>query len=329
MIYPGLLACLLAAAGGVALDNAYVKVSRNQAPCASASIAGCRDRVVVALGEVELETSGPVRRMARGDVAVFVAGQSYRPPQRGEYLEVAFKPEHPPVDAAAVRLAPEKNRMLYDGVRFFVFEELLEPGETRARHSHSQRVVIVLNETELRQWPDGGEEIVRKQVPDDVRFNAPVVHVVKTVGPRPLRNIVIELKPATDLLAGNWTANILKSKRDPNHQFQSATLRIEVAGNVVRITSGGVSKTGKAVKESTLELRLDGKERPLPAVPGAVIVTRRLQPRGIEMLTTKDGAVVARGIYEVSGDAQTLTAKVSGTDAAGRPFESEIVFERQ
>jgi hypothetical protein len=55
--------------------------------------------------------------------------------------------------------------------------------------------VVVLNETELRQWPDGGKEIVRPQVPDDVHFNQPVVHVVKTSGARPLRNIVIELKP--------------------------------------------------------------------------------------------------------------------------------------
>ncbi|HEY2942438.1 MAG TPA: hypothetical protein VGN09_08395, partial [Vicinamibacteria bacterium] len=71
----------------------------------------------------------------------------------------------------------------------------LAPGRTRGRHSHSQRVVVVLNETELRQWPDGGKEIVRPQVPDDVHFNQPVVHVVKTSGARPLRNIVIELKP--------------------------------------------------------------------------------------------------------------------------------------
>ena len=38
-------------------------------------------------------------------------------------------------------------------------------------------------------------EIFRDQIPDDVRFNPPVVHVVKTVGELPLRNIVIEFKP--------------------------------------------------------------------------------------------------------------------------------------
>ena len=76
-----------------------------------------------------------------------------------------------------------------------MFEERLPPGETRARHSHSQRVVIVLNDTKLQQWPDGQPEVFRTEVANDVRFNAPVTHIVKTVGDRPLRNIVIELKP--------------------------------------------------------------------------------------------------------------------------------------
>jgi hypothetical protein len=56
-------------------------------------------------------------------------------------------------------------------------------------------VVIVLNQTRLQQWPDGQPEMFRDQIPDDVRFNPPVVHVVKTVGDKPLRNIVIEFKP--------------------------------------------------------------------------------------------------------------------------------------
>jgi hypothetical protein len=55
-------------------------------------------------------------------------------------------------------------------------------------------VVVVINRTRLQQWPDGAPELFRDQVPDDVRFNPPVVHVVKTVGDQPLRNIVIELK---------------------------------------------------------------------------------------------------------------------------------------
>jgi 2-keto-4-pentenoate hydratase/2-oxohepta-3-ene-1,7-dioic acid hydratase in catechol pathway len=177
-------------ANGVALDNEYVRVTRNSAPCASAGPA-CAERVVVALGPLSLGG----RSLTRGQIAVFERGQAYQPPAAGEFLEVAFKPGRPAVPAPPVRIAPEKNETLYDSDALFVFEEKLQPGETRARHSHTQRVVVVINETRLQQWPDGAPEVLRHQVPDDVRFNPPVVHVVKNVGTAPLRNIVLQLRP--------------------------------------------------------------------------------------------------------------------------------------
>ena len=182
---------LLQASPPAVLENDYVKVSRNVAPCAPAAHPGCGDRIVVALGTIDLGG----KRMTRGDIAVFEKGKRYTPPAGGDYLEVAFRPKHPPVKSPPVLIAPEKNSLLYDGERFFVFEERLQPGETRALHSHSQRLVVVLNETRLQQWPDGGAEVFRNQIPNDVHFNQPVTHVVKTVGAQPLRNIVIELKP--------------------------------------------------------------------------------------------------------------------------------------
>lgn len=186
-----LLALMLLQTGATVLENDYVRVTRNGAPCAAAGTATCGDRVLVALGAIQLRA----KKMARGDIAVFKSQESYAPPGGGDYLEVAFKPTHPPVKSPVELIAPDKNTILYDGERFFVFQENLAPGETRARHSHSQRVVIVLNRTRLQQWPDGGPPVFREQVPDDVRFNEPVIHVVKTVGDKPLRNIVIEFKP--------------------------------------------------------------------------------------------------------------------------------------
>jgi len=178
-------------AGRLVLDNAYVRVTRNAAPCAAA--AGCGERVLVALGTVELTTPRPMT-LGRGKVAVFRKGEPYAPPAAGEFLEVAVKPAHPPVETPPLNIPPEKNALLFDGDDVRVFEEKLVSGDTRARHSHSQRVVVVINDTRLQQWPDGAPELMRQQVPDDVRFNPPVVHVVKNVGDQPLRNVVIELK---------------------------------------------------------------------------------------------------------------------------------------
>jgi hypothetical protein len=179
-----------------ALENAYVRVTRDAAPCASASLPNCGDRVIVALGNTQIRAGNDTRNLARGEIAVFDPGQSYAAPSGGPFFEVAIKPDHPPVVGPPESIVPEKNNVLFDGERLFIFEERLPVGETRARHSHSQRVVIQLNRTRLQQWPDGQAEVMRDIVPDSAAFNQSVIHKVKNVGELPLRGIVIELKPA-------------------------------------------------------------------------------------------------------------------------------------
>jgi hypothetical protein len=178
-----------------ALENDYVRVMRDAVMCASSEPAECGDRVIVALGEIELQSGRSRRKMKRGDIAVFKHGESYKTPTGGSYFEVNIKPNHPPVQSPAEIIPPEKNAIRYDGDRFFVFEERLGVGETRPRHSHSQRVVMQLNQTRLQQWPDGQAEIFVDVVPDRVAFNPPVIHIAKNVGDAPLRGIVIEFKP--------------------------------------------------------------------------------------------------------------------------------------
>ncbi|HYL18765.1 MAG TPA: hypothetical protein VEV20_08785, partial [Burkholderiales bacterium] len=143
-----LLVAAVLSANQIALDNDYVRVTRDVAPCASAAEPECGDRVIVALGDIELAN----RKMARGDTAVFKTGETYEPPTGGPYFEVTIKPDHPPVRSPAEIIPPEKNAMRFEGAGFFIFEEKLAPGDTRARHSHSQRVVIQLNRTKLEQW---------------------------------------------------------------------------------------------------------------------------------------------------------------------------------
>jgi len=178
-----------------ALDNDYVRVTRAGAPCASAA-AGCGERIIVALGDVELRSGDRPRRLRRGEIAVFARGESYAVAAGGPYFEVNIKPGHPPADGPAEVLPPDKNTILHDGQRFFVFEERLAVGDTRARHSHGQRVVIQLNRTRLQQWPEGQDEMIRDIEPDRAGFNLPVIHIVKNVGDLALRGIVIEFRKA-------------------------------------------------------------------------------------------------------------------------------------
>lgn len=186
---------VLAFAAVPAIDNAFVVVTRGESVCAVAESGRCGDRVIVALQPLEVEGDSTTQRLGRGEVAVFGPGQSYRIAAGSDYFEVVIRPDHPAPLAPAARIEPEKNATLYDAEGFFVFEEKLDPGDTRARHSHSQRVVIQLNRTRLQQWPDGAPEMFVDTVPERPSFSPPVVHRVKNVGDLPLAGIIIEFKP--------------------------------------------------------------------------------------------------------------------------------------
>jgi hypothetical protein len=170
-------------------------VSRDAAPCATAVHGQCEDRVILAMGDIELWAAGAVRQMKYGEVAVFNAGQSYQPLAGGKYFEVAIKPNHPPVRSPAELIPPPKNLLVFEGREFFIYEEKLEVGDTRARHSHSQRVEIRLNQgPQLVQqiWRDGQ---VVQQHPPIVNWREPVIHEVKNVGDMALRNFILEFLP--------------------------------------------------------------------------------------------------------------------------------------
>ena len=193
MITEALSALLLlqASSASTALDNEYVRVTRDSAPCAAAPF-GCGSRVIVALAPLAIGA----RKMERGDVAVFGPGERHPVPTGGSYFEVTLKLAHPRVLLPDTVIPPTGNVVRYDGAPFRIFEERLAVGEFRPRHSHPQRVVIQLNRTKLKQLVDGQPEaLVRDIEPDRPTFNAPVVHTSENVGDKPLRGIVIELKP--------------------------------------------------------------------------------------------------------------------------------------
>jgi hypothetical protein len=172
------------------LDNDFVRVFRNSAPCAAAA-PSCGVRVVVALGSVEVNG----QKVERGDIKAFASGERYSPPKSGDYLEVSIKPGHPkvmPLSAGAP--PPPGNKVLYDGKDFTVFAEQMQPGEYSAPHSHNLRLAVFLNDTNVQQRT-GGKTETRELVPDTVIWRPAVVHDSKDVGAIPIRNILIEFRP--------------------------------------------------------------------------------------------------------------------------------------
>jgi hypothetical protein len=172
------------------VENDFLRVFKNSAPCATAA-ASCGERVVVALGSVEINS----QKLERGEVKVFKAGERYSPPKTGDFLEVAIKPGHPKVMPPGPGTPPPPgNKILYDGKDFTVFAEKMQPGEYAAPHSHNQRLAIFLNDTMVQQWTDGKEE-TRELVPETVTWRPAVVHASKDVGKLPISNLLIEFKP--------------------------------------------------------------------------------------------------------------------------------------
>jgi hypothetical protein len=130
-------------------------------------------------------------------------------------------------------------------------------------------------------------------------------------------------------VTGHWIANIGKSRRHANHQFQSATLTIDITGSEVSLTHAGVNMSGKHESGHTV-LNADRQPHPVsPQAPGVVAVTQFVDARTLLTEASKDGRMLGRATYAVSEDGRTLTATVAGIDAAGKSFDQVIVFDRE
>jgi hypothetical protein len=179
----------------VALENDYVKVMRQSSIGFSEDNSIFGTRIIVALSNTKIEYNHFQKNLKRGDVSVYQSTERYKIIE-GDFFEISIKSNHPKVKSPETWIEPLKNKVIYENNEFRIFEERLDPGDTRELHSHSQRLVVRLNEVQLtdpRFHPKGtlGGGI---QVPNTVKFAEPITHVVKNLSKIPLFNIIIEFK---------------------------------------------------------------------------------------------------------------------------------------
>src|SRR5262249_55823873 len=159
--------------------------------CAKAEPGRCEDRVILAMGDIEIVSGVRKLKLKRGKVAIFKAGDSYDSPRGGPYYEIAIKPDHPPVKSPPELIPPPKKLIVHQGAKFFIYEERLAVGDTRPRHSHSQRVEIRLsNGPMLHQWVWQGNHINESE-PSRVNWREPIIHEVRNIGDAPLSNFIL------------------------------------------------------------------------------------------------------------------------------------------
>ena len=122
-----------------------------------------------------------------------------------------------------------------------------------------------------------------------------------------------------NVLAGTWIANLAKSVQHPANPFQSATLEFTVAGDAVTIAQVFVDAAGQQVG-GRMTIRADGREHPSEYGNGHALIARWIGSHILEAVDVKDGQILGRGTYEVSGDGKTLTVSTN---------EQRIVLERR
>ena len=82
------------------------------------------------------------------------------------YARITFVEGDEVVDGPAVgqRTPGLVTPIVYEGERFFIYEERLAPGDTRERHSHSQRLEIRINQGPLLRQVIDGKDADRERV---------------------------------------------------------------------------------------------------------------------------------------------------------------------
>lgn len=134
-----------------------------------------------------------------------------------------------------------------------------------------------------------------------------------------------------DPFVGTWKLNPEKSEFDPNHRPTGGTLLFELdAQGHYLMKAEGTNAKGEKVAERPAEFIPDGKEYPIPGLPGLTVVSTRPDPRTIHTEARReDGSVVGGGTYAVSADGQSLTGTNFGIDSQLRPFQQRTVWNRQ
>lgn len=127
---------------------------------------------------------------------------------------------------------------------------------------------------------------------------------------------------AVSLLAGNWSADLSRSRLDPKMTFKEIDVTIGVTGDAVSIASALVMPNGSKIQEQET-FRADGTEIAATQYKGVTHVSNWIGPQVFALITKKGGEIVALITYQVSSDGQTLTTRTSG------PIEQTVVFTRR
>jgi len=141
---------------------------------------------------------------------------------------------------------------------------------------------------------------------------------------------------AADNLSGTWKINVAKSKYSPGPAPKSGSVKIELAGDTMKIVQEGVNAEGKPTRNE-YTYKFDGKDYPMhPMVDGKpdpnvpdTISAKKIDDFTYETTAKLKGNVVTTSRIVVSKDGKSRTNTQTGKDAQGRTVNNVIVYDRQ
>jgi len=137
------------------------------------------------------------------------------------------------------------------------------------------------------------------------------------------------LLQAADNRVGTWKYNEAKSKFDPGPApFKSRNVKVEAAGEGIKVSVDGVGADGKAQAYS-YTANYDGKDYPITGNPLADSVAyKKIDDNTLEGTNKKGGQVASTVLIVVAKDGKSMTVTTKGKNDKG-PFTNVVVMDRQ
>jgi hypothetical protein len=133
---------------------------------------------------------------------------------------------------------------------------------------------------------------------------------------------------ADDPQMGTWKLNEAKSKFTPG-TGKNHTVVYEAAGDNVKVTVDGTDKDGKSTHNEWTG-KFDGKDYAVTGDPTSDMRSyTKVGDRVLKLTVKKDGEVTVTGRIVVSADGKSRTVTASGTNAEGKSFKNEAVYDKQ
>ena len=132
---------------------------------------------------------------------------------------------------------------------------------------------------------------------------------------------------ADPTIVGTWELNVAASKNtDP--MPKSITRTYEIVGNAEKLTGTIVTADGKTIAIG-FTATLDGKDTPFQNPGADTIVLMRVDALTVSFTNKLAGNVMLSGRRVMTADGKTMSIESKGVNAAGKPVESTMVYDRR